>query len=163
MKAKLIVAVVAILALGTALFGDVPLVRTFYGDVSADSLYYVEVTADYDTGFQLLETIIPVLSDSGVVVVELSGVATMSQGERLFLGIGSNSAATTAAEQDTFNIAMPRGFVGEMQVPFNFAWSYSNDGALTDSIFVCGAVGGSTVSERVTINDVHIIARTTDQ
>lgn len=119
------------------------------GDVAVDS--------QYTGNWEPMESLVVALADSGYVILEVSGIAYLGPYDKLFIGLGSDSAnkvdsatgATTGQTHtnlDTNMIAPPVGGRGALYMPFHFVWIDSTlgaTGAATDTFYFNAATGQS--------------------
>ena len=112
-------------------------------------------------------TVIAQRSDSATTMLEVSGVAVMDPGERLYVGFGNDSlnrvdeatggtTGQTHTNLDTFLIEAPATGRGiKMRIPFTFKYALTTkDAGSTDTFYVNMAVGGTAVPEKVAIEDL---------
>lgn len=139
-----------------ALFAAVPLNKVPFkntGDKTVDNQH----TGTWD----VLDSVVVIRSDSGSAVVTVSGIAVLAPGERLYLGLGNDSAnqvsyTNTAPNSnlDTCIVEVPMGARGVWRIPFSFSFGISGNGALTDTIYWNAACGSSAAP--VNIEDGHL-------
>lgn len=120
------------------------------------------------SGGQVLDSIVPVASDSANVLITISGIAVLSANDRLYIGLGHDSANRVSAtdlgtmnDLDTFLVQAPSYIRNQGRFPFSFQYGKANNGALTDTLYVnawLNQAGGY-----IAIEDMVVTAQVNDQ
>lgn len=163
MKKVFWVAVVLCVVASGLLFAAAPSSKNAFsntGDKTVDNQY----TGSWD----VLDSLIVIRSDSGATIITVTGIAVLDPGERLYLGLGHDSANRTSetnlapnSDLDTTQMAQPYGIKGRARVPFSFSYGISGNGALTDTIYLNAACGSS--AGPVEVEDVCVTGRVADK
>jgi len=107
--------------------------------------------------------VIPIVSDSARVLITASGVALMDASDKLYLGFSSTDE-DSLPNLDTLIIS---GFGGwgsrQGEVPFCFQITRTHNAALTDTIYLVAAAGGTGKGDRVTLQSVIVTCQVNDQ
>lgn len=154
MKRFLLVAVLACVVVGGALYADAP---DFTG-VAAKIADTVTVTQQWTGKWQPLGgPYIYTETDTCYAVTTVSGIATMDPGDKLYIGariIKTNDSVVV----DTFIFSTPPGITGSWRQPFVFQYLDTLDSQTDDidSLFINAACGGSTGAERIFLENVYI-------
>ena len=128
------------------------------------------VDAQQTGGWDIVDSLIIVCSDSAATIITVSGTAILDPGDKLYLGMGNDSANMTSAANLTAysnlikdSIIYPKNARGSIQMPFTFRYVNTTNGANTDTLYFNAACGGSTVWEYVYLRKVYITAMVADQ
>ena len=134
---------------------------------------YVTVTASqtidsvfYGNGWEQVAALIFAATDSAAVCFEITGLATMGPRDRLYVGLGNDSANQVSATDfdpvsnlDTFLIQKENNLSGfEGIVPFHIRYIHAVVASVTDTLFLNAAVGEKGVGQ-VAVTDVVFSAQ----
>lgn len=151
---KRLIAVI-VLALGVAGFSALraadpgsPLSQTTEG---VDTLAKFQISSQLSSdGFQIIDSLIDVCSDTGVFTLMAQGCAILAQNEVLYLGFGNDSASLVSAtgnvysNLDTLTIRAPDNMDGHIYIPFFLYETINTETALTDTFYFNAATGSGT-------------------
>lgn len=108
----------------------------------------------------IIDSAIVITSDSANTIAEFSGIAVLDPGDVLYLGF-TNDSAGYAVPLDTLIIEGITFSRGQTRVPFTVRHVFDTTAAVTDTIFVLGAVGGGGIGEAVALEDALLTAHVT--
>ena len=148
MKRFLVATLVTALSFAFAFAGD-PAAPRPQSTEGVDTLSKFTITTGLvETGFQIVDSLIDVCSDSGVFVLTAQGYARMSENEYLYLGFCNDSASVVDSATgrvysnlDTLTIKTPDNMEGYMYIPFFFQETIDITTATTDTFYFNAAVG----------------------
>lgn len=121
-----------------------------------------------------VDSLITVVDDSGFVLITVTGVARLDPGERLYLGIGNDSAncvdsATCAgvgvanSNIDTVLFQAPQNTGNPVMMPFSHIFAIDTvNASTTDTVYLNAAKAGTGVAENVQLTDVVMSAVVVD-
>ena len=128
-----------------------------------------EVTIDSQIGgnWEPVDSLVAVFDSASNATITVSGVALMDAWDKLYFGLGNDSAnrvdsatsATTGqtnANLDTVLITGDPSSHGQLRVPFSVTYIASFT-AVTDTIYLNMAIGGSGGPEKVQLEDVFFV------
>lgn len=133
----------------------------------SSSVSSVSIDADLEdtTSFDLVDSLIYVIDDSGLVLISVTGQYESYGAGALALGIGSNADTVTMVDIDwakLFELPMTlRG--GKWRLPFSYSYvdDVDTDGGKTDTVYINAAVYGgesstlyNVTTKAVAIDDV---------
>ena len=159
---------VLLLVLAVIMIAAAPVNRNYYVDVGE-----VTIDSQYSGNWEPVDSLVVVTSDSGTILVTISGTAVLDPWDKLYIGLGNDSAnrvdsatsATTGQVNPNLDTVLMRPDdrqIGKAYVPFSVTIPVDNDGA-TDTLYLNMATGGSSSSEKVYIEDLFFIAAVSDQ
>ncbi len=132
-----------------------------------DTLAKFSISSEISSaGFQIVDSLIDVCSDTGVFTLMAQGYAKMSENQTLYLGFSNDSAslvsasnATVYANLDTLTFKTPDNMEGDTYVSFFLYETINTLVALTDTFyFVAGTGSGSYTVELKDVKftcDIH--------
>ena len=165
-------ALLGIAVMAVTAFGAAPLIRNFgsaTGDVTIDNEWDSQTA-----GWDVVDSLIVVASDSARTIMTISGFAVVGASQRLYLGIGNDSAnrvdsatsATTGSTNSNLDTALVQTTfgigTGQFRVPFSFTYISETDGANTDTFYFNAAVGSASRGA-LALEDVVVTASVADQ
>ena len=128
------------------------------------------VDAQQTGGWDIVDSIVIVCSDSANTLIWITGTAIMDPGDKLYFGLGNDSADMTSATSLTAysnlkkdSLIYPKGARGTIHIPWSFRYANSTNGANTDTFYFNAACGGSAVMEYVSLRNVYITGAVADQ
>ncbi len=126
------------------------------GDVVIDSEYT-------DDQWELIDSIITIKTDTCYTVYTITGIAVLDPGDKFYFGY-TDGYSLDSLPADTFIVSwsMRHGVAGYVPFTFQYVDSLVSETDANDTIYFMGAVGGSSTSEKVTLQDVVIEARIVD-
>jgi len=158
MKRVILIGILAVF--GLSLMAAAPLVRNFSVRVTGSTTVDSQFTAD---AWDSITNIIPIADDSANVIITVTGTVILTGRSVLYLGMSALDA-DSLPELDTIIVRVDEGRrVHNARVTFTMTFPKLNDGALTDTIYILAATGGSGRGEGVTIEDLVVTALVADQ
>ena len=156
----LIIAIFAITV--TIVFGAAPTSKNYYHALGAAKT--IDNAYDGSSGYDVVDSIVIAVSDSANCIVTVTGIAQMSPGDKLYLGLGNDSADMVSETSLIPNnnliidtITYPKGPQGSINLPFVFRYLYYNPpSAVTDTIYFNAGCGGTSNVEEVYLRNLLI-------
>jgi hypothetical protein len=155
------VVVLAICALAALCFAAAPALSRY-----ASSQNSVTIDAQHTGAWDTVASVIMVHTDTCYGLMLVTGIAVMDPVDKLYLGLGNDSANRTSATNlapnnnlDTCTIGPFKGLRGKSRIPFSwqYRWTSTNTTTdITDTVYVNAACGGSSGIEAVELEDVMI-------
>ncbi|HET6455527.1 MAG TPA: hypothetical protein VFI02_14070 [Armatimonadota bacterium] len=121
------------------------------------------VDSQYSAEMQELSDLIIVVPDSAIVVLAVSGVALLDPGDKLYIGLGNDSANQVSASDLSVNSNLDTAQVaflhpsnrGRQRVSFYYEYVHTVVGSgTTDTFFFNVGSGGQGSREKIYLEDV---------
>lgn len=148
----------ALLVMSLFLLGADPNIYMIWDEVGSTTVDSQFSASLWDS----LGQVIVVPGDTCVYQVTVSGVALMGERDVLYFAWSSDTALG-GMELDTIRI-QPRykTTTAISRIPFSHSWAYIDTTVGTDTIYLYGAVGGSSDVEKVQLEDCWIVVNITN-
>ncbi len=160
---------IGVLVIGAVIMAAAPSHFGYFNNVGSKT-----VNGPFGGAWTTVDSLITVVDDSGFVMVTVTGVAKLDPGERLYLGLGNDSAncvdsATCAgvgvanSNIDTVLFQSPQNTGNPVMMPFTHTFAIDTVVAsTTDTIYLNAAKAGTAVVENVQLTDVVMSAIVVD-
>ena len=137
---------------GLVAWSAVTATRTWVSETGAVAL----TTQHSATTWAIIDSCIITCTDSSATIATLSGIAVLDPSDALYLGFTNTTGGTVPL--DTFVIEGITFSRGQTRVPFTVRHVFDTTEAVTDTIYVFGAVGGGGIGEAVALENALLTA-----
>jgi hypothetical protein len=162
MKRKIVFLIAAFVIAAIVAYAAAPTSKNYYNALG--SAFTVDNAFDGSAGCDIVDSCVYIASDSANCIVTVTGIAIMSPGDKLYMGLGNDSSdmvsptsliANNNLKIDT--VIYPKAARGRINLPFVFRTIIASPAsATTDTLYFNAGVGGTSNASIVYLRNLLI-------